>query len=709
MLSILPCVIILGAIEAVLWLTGCGYPPGFFLCTEHAGRKTLIENTRFAWRFMPQQTARAPLSFQFPAEKPHNHFRIFVFGESAAMGDPEPAFGFSRILQVLLQERYPGLKFEVINTAFPAINSHVIREIARDCAKCDADVWIVYVGNNEVIGPYGATPAFGSTAPPVQVVQVASFLTRFRTGQCLSGLARKLRANQPANSAEMTELLLSRPVAANDPVLRRIYASFANNLHAIVRMGLNARARILLNTMVSNLKDCAPFLEGEPPALATEELAVWQTSIAEGTRLFEEGNTEMALARFQQAYALATNHAGLQFRLGRALLTTGNTNAAKYHLQSARDMDAFRARADSRINEIIRRVSQSYPQETLNLVDAEQVFNSSSPSGITGAEFMCDHVHFRFHGNYLLARLQANAISKFIPHQSGSQAEWLDQEACARRLAFTDWNRYRFATALRRQMSGSLFRRQINHRELDARLQSEIQSLQNANKPDAIPQQITAYRQAISEMPNDWVLHDQLGNYLLAHADRAGAAAAWSNAVQIAPHAFTPLYKLGLVLNQPETANQALPYLLKAERLRPAAPEIHAAIGTAFTHIGKQADADRQFKLAIALDPANEHARIAWAESLLNRGLTEDARQQLEALLMLNTNSLQAHLRLALFYASQNQTKNAAKHFSEVLRIDPKNETARRYLSPSNTRSNTANKPEETGKTSPLAPKPESR
>lgn len=708
-LSILPGLVVLGAVEVVLRLTGCGYPAGFFLSTDRAGQKTLIENTRFAWRFMPQQTARAPLSFQFPEDKPHNHFRIFVFGESAAMGDPEPAFGFSRILQVLLEERYPALRFEVINTAFPAINSHVIREIARGCAECDGDVWIVYAGNNEVIGPYGATPAFGSTAPPVQVVRVAAFLSRFRIGQCLGGLARKLRARQPANSAEMTELLLSRPIAADDPVLRRIYANFENNLHALVRMGLNARARILLNTMVSNLKDCAPFVEGEPPPLPPEKLAVWQTSLAEGTRLFEEGNTEMALARFQQAYALATNHAGLQFRLGRAFLAAGDTNSAKYHLQSARDMDAFRARADSKVNEVIRRVSQSYRHERLSLIDAEQAFNTSSPYGITGAELMCDHVHFSFSGNYLLARLQANAISKFIPHQSESQAEWLDQEACARRLAFTDWNRYRFATALRRQISGNLFRRQINHREQDARLQNEIQSLQNAIKPDAMPQQIAAYREAISAMPHDWVLYDQLGNYLLAHADRAGAAAAWTNAIQIAPHAFTPLYKLGLLLNQPETASQALTYLLKAERLRPASPEIHAAIGTAFTHIGKPADADRQFKLAIALDPASEHARIAWAESLLNRGLTNDARQQLETLLMFNTNSLQAHLRLALFYAGQNQTQNATKHFTEVLRIDPNNETARRCLSSSNTRSNTATRPEEPGKTSNLAPKPQPR
>ncbi|MGC8991333.1 MAG: tetratricopeptide repeat protein, partial [Verrucomicrobiia bacterium] len=510
-LSILPCIIVLGAVEAVLRLTGCGYPAEFFLSTEHAGQKALIENTRFAWRFMPQQTARAPLSFQFPEEKPANHFRIFVFGESAAMGDPEPAFGFSRILEVLLQERYPSLRFEVINTAFPAINSHVIREIARDCADCGADVWIVYAGNNEVIGPFGATPAFGSSAPPIQVVRVASFLSRFRIGQCLGGFARELRTRQPANSAEMTELLLSRPVVDTDPVLQRIYANFENNLHAIVRLGLHARARIILNTMVSNLKDCAPFIEGDPPPLPPERMAVWQTSLAEGTRLFEEGNTEMALARFQQASALATNHAGLQFRLGRAFLATGDTNAAMSHLQAARDMDAFRARADSRINGIIKRVSQRYPHERVNLIDAEQAFNTSSPYGITGAEFMCDHVHFRFSGNYLLARLQANAISKFIPHQTESLAEWLDQEACARRLGFTDWNRYRFATALRRQISGNLFRRQINHREQDARLQNEIQSLLNANKPDAMPQQLAIYREAVAAMPHDWVLQDQLG------------------------------------------------------------------------------------------------------------------------------------------------------------------------------------------------------
>ena len=80
------------------------------------------------------------------------------------MGDPEPAFGFGRILQVLLQAKYPARHFEVVNVAITAINSHVIRQIARDCAPRQGDLWIIYMGNNEVVGPFGAGTVFGAQA-----------------------------------------------------------------------------------------------------------------------------------------------------------------------------------------------------------------------------------------------------------------------------------------------------------------------------------------------------------------------------------------------------------------------------------------------------------------------------------------------------------------------------------------------------------------
>jgi len=37
------------------------------------------------------------------------------------MGDPEPAYGAARYLEVLLSERYPNARFEVVHTGITAI------------------------------------------------------------------------------------------------------------------------------------------------------------------------------------------------------------------------------------------------------------------------------------------------------------------------------------------------------------------------------------------------------------------------------------------------------------------------------------------------------------------------------------------------------------------------------------------------------------
>ena len=91
-------------------------------------RNTLSwRNPQFSRLFFPPELARTPHSLAFLPAKPPHSLRIFVFGGSAAEGDPAPAFGFARILQVMLRDRYPTLNVEVINTAITAINSNVVR------------------------------------------------------------------------------------------------------------------------------------------------------------------------------------------------------------------------------------------------------------------------------------------------------------------------------------------------------------------------------------------------------------------------------------------------------------------------------------------------------------------------------------------------------------------------------------------------------
>jgi hypothetical protein len=112
-------------LEGSLRIFGFGFPTGFFLPSRVRGQEMLIENRRFTRRFFPARLARTPQSFAIPAHKSPDTCRIFIMGESAAMGDPEPAFAFGRILAVLLGAEYPGRKFEVINAALTPINSHV--------------------------------------------------------------------------------------------------------------------------------------------------------------------------------------------------------------------------------------------------------------------------------------------------------------------------------------------------------------------------------------------------------------------------------------------------------------------------------------------------------------------------------------------------------------------------------------------------------
>ena len=83
------------------------------------------------------------------------------------MGDPDFAYGFSRYLQVMLRQRFPSMKFEIVNAGMVAINSHVILEMARQFADYKPDLFLVYAGSNEVVGPYGpGTVLTGSSMNP---------------------------------------------------------------------------------------------------------------------------------------------------------------------------------------------------------------------------------------------------------------------------------------------------------------------------------------------------------------------------------------------------------------------------------------------------------------------------------------------------------------------------------------------------------------
>ena len=143
-------VLFLVLLEAGLRIIGYGFPASTFVKCEINGKPAWCSNNRFGLRFFPREIARGMLPFAVRAEKPANTYRIFILGESAAEGDPMPAFSFGRQLQVLLREQHPQVNFEVFTAAMTAINSHVIVKIAEDCARLKPDLFIWF--NSEKVG-----------------------------------------------------------------------------------------------------------------------------------------------------------------------------------------------------------------------------------------------------------------------------------------------------------------------------------------------------------------------------------------------------------------------------------------------------------------------------------------------------------------------------------------------------------------------------
>ncbi len=93
-------------------------------------------------------------SFVMP--KPSNTIRIFLIGESAAKGYPQPKnLAMSSFLQAMLSDLLPEKNIEVINLGTTAVSSFPITYMVKDALNYSPDLIISYIGNNEFFGAYG--------------------------------------------------------------------------------------------------------------------------------------------------------------------------------------------------------------------------------------------------------------------------------------------------------------------------------------------------------------------------------------------------------------------------------------------------------------------------------------------------------------------------------------------------------------------------
>ncbi len=166
-----------------------------------------------------------------PPRKPPALIGSLSMGESAALGDPEPAFGAGRYLEVLLRERFPQGKIRGNQCRHDRHQFHAILPIARECARQDGDLWIVYMGNNEMVGPFGAATVFGAQAPPWQLVRLNLAIQKLRLGQLLAAAVQKLKGKNPDQTSwSGMKMFAENLVGPNDARKQMVYGNFERNL-----------------------------------------------------------------------------------------------------------------------------------------------------------------------------------------------------------------------------------------------------------------------------------------------------------------------------------------------------------------------------------------------------------------------------------------------------------------------------------------------
>ena len=685
LLALLLPVVLLAAVELGLRLAGYGYPTGFFLPARVQDRPVFIENQQFAKRFFPPGLARSPQPLVLPSAKAPETCRIFVFGESAAMGDPEPAIGVSRILEVLLRARYPGKQFEVVNTGITAINSHVIRQIASDCAPRAGDVWIVYIGNNEVIGPFGAGTVFSAQAPGLPVIRANLAFKSLRLGQLADAV--KYRLARPAElpgSWEGMEMFLKNQIRADDPRLDKVYAHFAANLSDLLALGEKAGARLLLSTVVSNLKDSPPFASMHRPGLTTAELANWNQQFQAGVAAEAATNYAAAATAYQQAARVDDTHAELAFRLGRCWEALGRYPEARQSFERARDLDALRFRADSKLNQLIHAAARERSGPGFRFVDAVEQFARESPRGLTGENFLCEHVHFNFEGNYLLARLLAENLRDLLPasitNEQSAPRPLLDARTCAQRLAWTDWDRRRVVDEIIRRLEQPPFVGQLDHEARLRRWQQLRSELDPVLRPEAFQPAAALYQEALAQSPGDWVLYERMGRLRQNFGDHAGAEKAYRKVTELAPQIADAHYQLGNALDAQGRGEEARRYFELALQRRPDAVEAMNGLGLVLANEGKTAEAMAQYQKALRQKPAFAEARINLGQLLASQGRAEEAKAHYLEVLRVHSNSVAAHINLGKLFSVQGRIGEALPHYQEAVRLQPENAIAQYNL-----------------------------
>ena len=382
-------VVFFGALEACFRLLGLFQPPRLLEVREHGGREYFTTNPAYGRLFLERADVPAPPPVWTPVDKPPGVRRVVMLGESAAAGYPMTDHHLGRLVQARWRARFPDLPVEVINLSMVAVDSHVLREFARESLALDPDMFVLYAGHNEVIGPFGPAAKFGPAWSSPTAARWALALRRTRIGQAVaSSIGAVLPSADASGGWRGLDEFRGVRVACDDPALTGLRRNTEENLRAITRMALDHGAKVLFCLPATNLEDWPP--------LASEQA--------------DAGGVGAVLASQDAGDPGSFRSAALVYDAARVRRESGDARRAWPLFRRAADLDLQRFRADSAILAVQENIATG-SGPGVGLVDAGRWLHEMNPRFTSDREFFLEHVHLTMTGRAAVAELIVDGLA----------------------------------------------------------------------------------------------------------------------------------------------------------------------------------------------------------------------------------------------------------------------------------------------------------
>jgi lysophospholipase L1-like esterase len=397
----------IGLAEGVLRLCGWGGYPAFL---RTAG--TLPSGSTVA---LVEPAASKPYFFANPTRpgyaeetnflmpKPAGTVRIFIVGESAAKGYPQPRnLSMQSFLQEMLADAWPGKTVEVISLGTTAVASFPLVYLVEDAIRYEPDLMVFYVGNNEFFGAYGVASINSFGTLPTWALP---WMRSIRGLALVQAVERVVRGKADESRTLMEQMIGKTVIPADSPLRRAAAHNLETHLSRMLEIAKRAGVPSIVCTTASNESGLAPLGDG--------------------------------------------GEAAARFARGLELAKAGDRTAARGEFLAARDLDTMPWRPITATEDAIRAAAASHGAILCDVADR---FREASSDGGIGWDLLDDHVHLTLRGQSEVARAVIDSMAELpeplrvLPEVAAGLGDW---KAYAARLGTNDFDDYRVNHTLR--------------------------------------------------------------------------------------------------------------------------------------------------------------------------------------------------------------------------------------------------------------------